>query len=251
MWSHKPIQGTPIISGHLLAPDVGFFLFNEGMGDLVNDLSENENNGTWSGTGIHWGPGKDGPAGIFNGTDDWVVLGSSITIDENSTISLRFKWDGGVTDILCGDTTSNNLIYLVNSQLLRLKDNSGNNRNFAVPTIGTLTWYNLVITKDSASNWRLFLNNIESSTGAINGAEPFIITRIGHGYSNSGYSWGGLIDEVYIYNRDLSAEDLTELYSNPHVMFAVEDLAWLYAEVAPPVGHPYYYQQLINRRYAA
>jgi len=58
-------------------PPVAEWNFEEGTGISVNDTSGNANIGTWNGTGAtHWTQGKIGKAGKFNGTDDYVDVGT-------------------------------------------------------------------------------------------------------------------------------------------------------------------------------
>jgi prepilin-type N-terminal cleavage/methylation domain-containing protein len=95
--------GTPTISA-LYNPTglVGYWPMNEGTGSSTLDQSGNGNNGTWSGTpigsnGTYYTGGIVGNyAGDFNGSNDYVNLGSSATL-QVPTISV-FAWANRIDD---------------------------------------------------------------------------------------------------------------------------------------------------------
>jgi hypothetical protein len=57
---------------------------------------------------------------------------------------------------------------------------------------------------------------------------------IGHNYGLAGRFWDGVIDEVVIYNRALSADEFAQIFKDPPVSAAVESadkLATTWGEV--------------------
>ena len=78
-WLQKPPLGVQINRAHPLARGlIGCWLFNEGGGDKVYDLSGYCNHGTLNGfafpatTTSGWNPGRDGIGLTFDGTNDYV-----------------------------------------------------------------------------------------------------------------------------------------------------------------------------------
>lgn len=73
---------------------VGMWLFDEGSGNVVEDLSGKDNNGTIAG-GAKWVDGKFGKALSLDGTDDYVEIAhdETLMIGDNHTIALWFKLD--------------------------------------------------------------------------------------------------------------------------------------------------------------
>ncbi len=68
---------------------VGYWNFEEGTGTAVNDKSGYGNNGSWAGTGTkHWDVGKIGTAGKFNGTDDYVQILDSDSLDVSNAMTI-------------------------------------------------------------------------------------------------------------------------------------------------------------------
>jgi len=76
----KPTRGIRLNKSHPLARGlVGCWLFNEGSGGQVYDLSGNGGDGTI--TGAVWSAGKFGSALDFDGGTDVISVGSKAVID--------------------------------------------------------------------------------------------------------------------------------------------------------------------------
>ena len=73
-------------------PPVGRWDFNEGAGSTVNDISGNNNTGTWSGAGEHWDLGKVGFGGSFNGSSDYVNAESYTNIPDGNNDYTYITW---------------------------------------------------------------------------------------------------------------------------------------------------------------
>jgi hypothetical protein len=69
------------------AAPVAEWNFEEGSGTSVADSSGNGNTGTWSGTGNHWVAGKQGKAGGFNGTSDYVSVANASSLNVTTTFT--------------------------------------------------------------------------------------------------------------------------------------------------------------------
>jgi hypothetical protein len=194
---------------------VSAYSFNEGTGTVLNDLSGNNNNGTISNT--TWSAsGKFGAALSFNGTSSWVVIPNSASLDLTNGLTME-AWVSPSTlsswrTVLMKEQTGG-LAYSIYA-------NSDTNRPSAHVFIGAETdtrgtaqlalntWTHLAATYDG-SVLRLYVNGAQVSTRTIGGN---ILTstsplRIG-GNSIWGEYFSGLIDEVRIYNRALTASQI-------------------------------------------
>ncbi len=83
-------SGTYCVPGDssMCNPPVGEWNFDERYGSIVNDISGNGNNGTWTGTGsAHWVAGKYNGAGNFNGLDDNVSVAHASSINNLPAIT--------------------------------------------------------------------------------------------------------------------------------------------------------------------
>ncbi len=174
-------------------------------GEELLDWSGNRNHGVLT-NGPLWVPG----ALDFNGSGSHVLF-NQIIVDENYSISLRFQTDEFNDNTPVGNVSDNkNYIVLDSSIRIAINEDTPALKYFTVPTMNTVDWYDLVITKDGSSNWRLYLDGVESSTGAVNGAGPILVNSIGSGYSNPTFSYDGRISEVMIHNRVLSNDEIAE-----------------------------------------
>jgi len=90
-------------------------------------------------------------------------------------------------------------------------------------------WQNIVVVKDSR-NCYIYVNGTEiiRNTGCSSDIVPAtaINFRLAQGYSSGARYWNGLIDEVRIYNRALSPEEVRALYAfnpNPVAYFTFDE----------------------------
>lgn len=236
MWVHKPIQGTPVIAGHQLTKGlVGYWLFNEGMGDKVSDLSGNGNDGTLNGP--LWVPGRDGPALDFDGDDDVITAPDSPVYSGLSAITVSFwvNFDdfGGGSDYNFIVAKSNwasqrewRFRTEVNAIVVWHISNDGaspgagnsvqlNKNNF---TVGA--WHQLVGTYDAANNSLLefYVDRVLKGTatgeagGIFEGTAPLSFGSSGdNGGSGGQDDFHGQMSEVRIWDRALSAREIVEL----------------------------------------
>lgn len=259
MWPHKPIQGTPVISGHSLAPNAGFWLFNEGMGDKVSDLSGNGNDGTFSGD-VSWVRGERDPALDFPGTNDYITIPDNPSLDVTAGITIIAKIYQHSHQHRFVDRYTNPYSYGLWDYWDSPQDTfrfglyiAGGHRALDDVTTSPLNEWVVVAGTYDSSIMRLYKNGVEVNNVVMGGpiqsgsGSEVVIGARAQDYTED---FDGLIEYVYLYNRALSAAEIAEIYSNPYAMFAIPDIAWMYPE-APPAANPYYYQQLLNRRYAA
>jgi len=243
MWngSLKPVLGSQIQLGHPLAKGlVGCWLFNEGAGNKVGDASLNNNIGTI--TDALWTPGKFGSCLNLNGTTDYVNCGSSTVLDNLGPLTYAV-WMKPYT--LGGSSVGRILCK-------RIAENSAQGTTFKLGATNTLNFsitYNVTTLFRETSDYAIALNNWQQAVitwdGSIiatqiriyvNGRETlYDVTTNGEGsrYTDAAYNqmigakttgiftnlFNGLIDNVMIYNRALSASEVAQLYREPFCMF--------------------------------
>jgi hypothetical protein len=197
---------------------VGYWTFDEGGGTVVNDYSGNNASGTWQGAlGNQWAAGKVGPyAGSFDGTDNYVPITDAGSLHPSViSISLWFDSKSAVTNMYLLNKGSNRAtgsgynvyVYSGNRPACWFYDGLGNLQNLRMSgTVSTDTWYHLVCTYDNAS-LRMYVNGVFNSS--LN-ASGFTTTDARLEISQVFF---GLIDDVCIYNRALSASEIQAMYS--------------------------------------
>jgi hypothetical protein len=160
-----------------------YWNFNEGNGTVLYDKAGNNHAGIWKGTGEYWINGKFGKAGLFNGTNNYVEVGSSIL----GVRSVSF-WVKPYTQ-----TTS--ILSLSSSASVSVSSGTISATGFVSPTIKvngkestTLsenTWQHVSITTDT----------------------PITADSIDLGKVSTNY-FSGELDEVRIYNYEVTQEQV-------------------------------------------
>jgi Concanavalin A-like lectin/glucanases superfamily len=214
------VPPPPPTTGGLVAA----YGFNESTGTTVNDASGNSNTGTVSGA-TRTTSGRFGRALSFDGIDDWVTVNPSSSLNLTTRMTLE-AWvyptvtpsgwrtviqkeqPGGVVYFLHASSDSGDR-PAVGVYIDRERHLIGGNRLVAN------TWVHLAATYDGA-RLRLYVNGSQvasrSRSGAIQtSASPL---RIG-GNSVWGEFFKGTIDEVRIYNRALTREEILTDMSIP------------------------------------
>jgi 3-methyladenine DNA glycosylase Tag len=215
-------QNTKLTSGL-----VGLWSFNgtDISGITVYDRSGNNNNGTTTG-GVTKTIGKIGQGLLFDGTSGYVSIpnSNSIGITGDMSISAWVK----VTDFvnyngILGKTNNNQYanpydFYLNQTtglpKFYRGNGNSGVT-NFSLGTNPpALNQWQFIAVTMSGTNVTHYLNGVANGTGTIN-----TTTTNGSDYLYIGSrgdlvtKMKGTLDEVRIYNRALSAGEVTQLYN--------------------------------------
>ncbi|OGE80312.1 MAG: hypothetical protein A2660_02180 [Candidatus Doudnabacteria bacterium RIFCSPHIGHO2_01_FULL_45_18] len=206
---------------------VGYWTFDEASGTIAADSSGNNNNGTLT-NGPTWTTGKIGSAVNFDNINDTITFSTAPSLNLTGAITVS-AWinktsgfsasDSIVSRFCCGhsapyeqyslmaDTSASSVKFNVSNGTALLKSNTATN------AIQNGTWYHLVGTYNGTDTTAIYLNGVlvDSDTSANFGSLNVpngAIFRI----SPSSY-FGGVIDEVRVYNRALSASDVTELYN--------------------------------------
>lgn len=190
-------------------------------------------------TGVSWVPGVDGSAASFNGTSDYITMGTTSDLLNSPQASFSFwvnfdsitagemlvSYDGGffqTGDILLriDPDTDFNLQYGTGP-------NQGHHRDFTSPFSDTNIWYHVAVLidneqVDSADRSKLYVNGIEIATAAFNqtnslqganigdSSAPFNMAHWTDIYTSARY-WAGELDEVRIYNRVLTESEIKQL----------------------------------------
>jgi len=190
------------------------------IGSKWLDCSRYRNNGTIVGAILK--QGRYGPALWFDGVNDYVNCGNDASLNPTKAITVE-TW--AKLDVAAADETSYFPIIRRNSAyLLRAESKiSGNKFSFFIydgtswelgaysnfqPTSGV--WYHVVGTYDR-QHVKIYVNGKLRGSAARTEAIQSTGTNTVVGFWNNEY-FQGFIDEVRIYNRALSAEEIKNLY---------------------------------------
>lgn len=202
------------------------------------DISLQGNNGTVIQNATQADSGRFGKGFIFDGNGDYVDCGNdtSLDIDTNLTISLWFKlnesWNGtssGRNGLIArsdatqaeGDATKNDWgIILVDNDNGKMRFMTfGGNTQTARDNWTSGVWYHIVVVHVSSSNNTIYVQGVEDndggdySAGAIDGTINNNLT-VGRAEFVEHIYLNGTIDDVMIFNRSLSANEVRALYNS-------------------------------------
>ena len=212
---------------------VGAWHFDEGEGNIAHDTSGEGNDGTLydanttnddGNTPPQWVDGKFGKALSFDGVDDYVDCGNkpiynftefSVAIWINEKV-LPSDLGHPVSFIGRGYDSSNyegwDLICWTNDKIYFTV---GNGSTFQEPSFlfqTTNEWHHIVGTYDGTTI-KLFLDGEFKDSRTLTGFKN-MDTSLFIGKSYRAYYSNATIDEVRIYNRALSEEEISDLYNN-------------------------------------
>jgi hypothetical protein len=188
----------------------------------VTDASGQSNTGTIS--SATWSAaGKFGAALSFNGISSWVTVADAASLDLTSGLTIEAWLNpavGTAWRTVALKENANGLAYALYSANNALRPAGFVHTNADWGLNGTSAvalnvWTHLALTFDGTT-LRMFVNGVQASSTSVAGAA--VVTsgplRIG-GNSVWGEYFKGLIDEVRIYNRALSAAEIQTDMTTP------------------------------------
>jgi len=199
---------------------IAYWRFNEGSGNIAYDSSGNNNNGTIY--GATWVNGVIGKALSFDGVDDYVKVPNSASLNISGPITILawvYVTKLNVDQKICSKQSPGYKlgIYTNNKVEFEIRNPSGTaylNRDVAGGTVLEANkWYFVGGWWDGSEIRSIVNGNFErpySYTGSL-GTTTNPLTIGGESFT-SGFWFNGIIDEVRIYNRALTAEEIANTY---------------------------------------
>jgi hypothetical protein len=195
---------------------VGLWHFDEGNGVIAVDSSGNGNNGTLV-NGPIWIDGKLGKALRFDGIDDYVDL--PIMNDTSAyTLEMWIYADALGGFLFANDAGATGKSSASTDTWYTRIDGGVTRDDMALPLLPTGDWTYLAFTYDGVTDVKQIYKNgvaVTTKTPTSHGAGALDLdsaTANMIGNSNEGSNFNGEIDEVRIYNRALSAEEILAHY---------------------------------------
>ena len=236
----KPKAGARINWGHQLTKGlIGYWIMNEGAGLRVNDLANNNfgtcTNMAMSGATSNWAGSALGGCLNFDGVDDHVNIGDIPLFDTTFTNLSISAWvyptsvtpsNKGVTGKGGAVNQRGFALFVLNGGTISFDNwTSASGTEHSTNTTEAIVsnkWYHLAGTFQGGVAGKVYINgrlSVTNTTAIIantsgNNTSTLRIGDRGDGGASSPFI--GSIDEVRIYNRVLSDNEVKQLYNTPH-----------------------------------
>ena len=204
---------------------VGLWHLDDGVGNTAEDSSDNGNHGTLQNMdNSDWVAGHEGGALKFDGVDDYIEVSDSPGLDITDSLTIEL-W----SKILCcgrGGVSKLPLSAPYNGYLLKFSYNYGGTLNdvqfstdgddLNAPNLLTMdNWHQITAVYDHAGGTKkIYLNGIEVASKAYSGGITANGLDLWIGRSEGDTYHSGLLDEVAIYNRSLSSDEVYARFTN-------------------------------------
>ena len=230
---NKPPLGSIIDHEHPLSRGLaGCWLMNEGSGNRIYDLSGNGNDGVLT-NGPLWKPGRNGAAIELDGNTNHINFGNGnqLKIGHGTWSSWIYPTsfaDHAYHTVLSSEYSTGFWFGLYqNSGRVQLwvggaAESSAGAVALNVPSLITATWDGITI--------KYYINGRLDDLDALTAAPIYSAFDLWLGRdpgSPALYQFTGKIDDVRIWNRALSAQEVQDLYINPYGFIWEPQKYWL------------------------
>ena len=192
------------------------------------DNTPNDALGNYNGTlvnGATYGTGIINQGFSFDGVNDNIAISSLNYTNTTTPISISC-WinssgtGGTIVQNLFNNTTGYQLYLFGGNVKFRVSSGSFPNelRKELTSAISTSTWYHVVVTYDGSadvSGVKIYLNATEpASSNTYNACSSTSLTSVSTIIGGTNAFFNGILDEVGIWNRELTSTEVTELYNS-------------------------------------
>ncbi len=217
------------------AGPAGHWTFDEGVGDVAHDSSGNNNDGTLLGNPA-WVTGSIGSSALnFDDSDDIIIIGDnpSLDIEDALTISLWVNTPDVVTPnhMVTKQPSGTAPDNYPGNYEFRVKDNTiqflhqtseGTDYSLYISTsqIATGEWHHAAVSVEEGGLVEFYIDGIPAGSTAQLGTfgmlndEPLRI-----GGRKDDHFFNGILDDVYIYDRALTANQIESLSNGIEPVF--------------------------------
>jgi hypothetical protein len=228
----KPPVGSRINWSHSLSRGlVGCWLFNEGAGNRVIDISSG-NHGSVN-DGPVWVSGKEGKALSFDGTNDHINLAyrSQLPIYRPSSqysVRVRFRVDSSQTSSLLSETRASDGFPLfaidtwggsgvIHFRIFIRNDSLTTLLNVTSSATAPLGVFNEVVWTDNQGDGKLYVNGVQAVTDfSYTPSGTFSLDRSYLATTQNSFGYlSGQISQVMMWKRVLSAQEVKDLSYRP------------------------------------
>ncbi len=207
---------------------VGWWPMDEGSGSSTLDQSGGGSVGTWNGTAPYYAVAKVGNyGGSFDGSTDYLDVANQTPFTVGTGNFSVIAWvnpsliSGNRMVVKKGDYAVGGYVVWVDSTgAVNFTTNDGTNVSLASPS-GAITvgnWAQIAISVNRTGTTTIAVNGAQLTTsGSVRPGSINIASDVQVGHSSPAISYfQGIIDDVRLYNRALSAAEVQALYNAEH-----------------------------------
>lgn len=202
------------------------------------ESNANDSLGAYNATaqgGLTYGVGKSGNAFQFNGTNAYVQLPigafTSFTSDFSINAWVYYVNNGDTQTIFSSfstdGTTQKGFLLTINNNVIRFGIASGVNARFDLVSTTALTnntWYNIGVVRKNSTSSKMYINGaLDCQTTNSNNPSYYVNAYPSIGVLDYTNNFGGQyspmginskIDDLNIWNKDLTGTEITQLYNS-------------------------------------
>jgi hypothetical protein len=211
VWSFTTLPDIPISDPNL----VGWWKLDEGQGTTVIDWSGHDNHGTLI-NGPQWVTGYDGSALELDGSDDYVDFGSPADLPSGLSARSMCAWAradsvaggyGWIAAYGLGATSQAMFIGRLGSDLIGGGYGGDDLFEYGFWEVGV--WHHICLTYDGTMA-RLYADGTEVVSEAKTWDLVLSRAHIGRQVNNAAEFWNGLVDDVRVYNKVLTQDEVKQ-----------------------------------------
>lgn len=229
---NQPSLGTSINKSHPLSIGLNAaFICNEGGGQIVTNLANPRFNGTLVDSIFNKSQRGSSVSFTSSTTSEISALSNIVTLNQG-TISMWMRPSFNATDATFNyffdtDGARHAFFHSSTSGLIQMY-NDARTTNFTGNTFVSGKWYHFVFVYNKTGNvQRMFINGVESPIGTQFGTWGSTALgtniHIGRRISTADGSTSH-IQNILIYNRNLSHTEIKQLYNDPYCIFKNNNL---------------------------
>jgi hypothetical protein len=211
VWSFTTLPDIPISDPNL----IGWWKLDEGQGTTAIDWSGHDNRGTLI-DGPQWVLGYDGGALELDGMDDYVDFGSPTDLPSGLSARSMCAWaradgvPGGYGWIAAyGSPGTSQAMFIGRLNTDLVGGGYGGDDVFEYGFWEVGVWHHICLTYDGTMA-RLYADGIEVASEAKTWNLVRSRAHIGRQVNNAAQFWNGLVDDVRIYDKVLTPEEVKQ-----------------------------------------
>ena len=202
---------------------IAYYPFDVNTSTYTYDYTNSSNEGTLN-NGIAWNvSGYLGGAYKFDGTDDYIsITNINFATTDNWTLS-SWVYQTGTKEFeftfgSSGVSNTENFNFDNIAGIIHYRNSTNSYHTWNVGEDYKNAWHYFTFVCYGNGTMELFYDGVSQGTNPVGLTSP-TFNAIGRAYENNNFNFEGRLDEVMIFNRTLSATEVTQIYNSTFSRF--------------------------------